>query len=385
MGNLTAADVNCPSSQISRSAQSAEQNTSKSRLAPTLFLYQLKGEMNVKVHLYKVSGYEEAIMSLRMSKGKHYSLEKAKEIQELVYVCTDQIGGRNSSVEYTIKLRSIDYSSNKKITGDYHTDMSEFERLLGLTFDNAMGKFNHHTLMKYIDISFFTEGLHRGAQDDLDAHAIAFNNRITRFSTRLAEIDEPKLSEWYRDKIIPFHDAHHIIFAQGVQHCASEFADHDEKELAHLISENEGGHFHEGTTMPEEIIIESHYRKEKLVFKYTAFGYVLENFADMSKKSGLYKDVVRGGMPIGMESDALWKSDMFNLRYVYHMRSKLTKANPELRDAMEMLADQIEETIPVFGPYFRKVLTDTGHWEHTNRTRTVTKEEYELLKKLREE
>lgn len=46
--------------------------------------------------------------------------------------------------------------------------------------NNAMGEFNHHTLMKYIDIAFFTDGLHRGAQDDLDSHAIAFNNRITR-------------------------------------------------------------------------------------------------------------------------------------------------------------------------------------------------------------
>lgn len=335
----------------------------------------------MKVHLYKVSGYEEAIMSLRMSKGKFYSPEKAKHVQELVRVCTNAMGRLSTEKEYGFEVDALRFTEglvgDSIVTGDYECDTREFKRLLGLTFDNAMGKFTHHTLMKYIDISFFTEGLHRGAQDDLDAHAIAFNNRITRFSTRLAEIEEPTLSEWYEDKLIPFHDAHHIILAQAMQQ--SPYQDAEGVELANMVSENEEGIFHEGTNMPEEIVLDSK------VYKYTPFGYVLEHFATMSKKSGLYKDVVRGGMPIGMKSDAIWKSDMFNLRYVYHMRSKLTKANPELRDAMELLADQIENTIPVFGPYFRKVFTDTGAWEHTNKTRTVTKEEYELLKKVKED
>ena len=70
-----------------------------------------------------------------------------------------------------------------------------------------MGEQDHHTLMKYIDVSFFTDDFHRGGQDDLDSHAIGFNNRITRFSTRLAEISEQNLSEWYRDKVIPFDQA----------------------------------------------------------------------------------------------------------------------------------------------------------------------------------
>jgi hypothetical protein len=290
--------------------------------------------------LYKVSGYEEAINSLRMSKGKFYSWDKARDIQELAYVVTDPQGFIISKVGYEAKLSTI-YENNHKVTGNYEADLKEFERLLGLTFNNAMGEFKHHTLMKYIDVSFFTEGLHRGAQDDLDAHAIAFNNRITRYSTRLAEIDQNLLSDWYKDKIIPFSETPFYV------------------------------------DMPNEIY------GENGKFIKTPFGWVIEKFAQVPAKNGLAKDVQRGGMLIGMASNAIWKTDLFNLRYVYKMRSKLTKANPELKAGMEQLADQIEEHIPVFGPYFRKELTDSGSWEHMNKVRTVTSEEYQLLKGLK--
>lgn len=300
--------------------------------------------------LYKVSGYEEAINSLRMSKGKFYSWKKAREIQQLAYAVTNEQGFLFEAREdYEAKLDSMyDWLSNEKLTGKFDVDVAEFKRLLQLTFNNAMGEFKHHTLMKYIDISFITEGLHRGAQDDLDAHAIGFNNRITRFSTRLAEIDENKISEWYQGKIIPFYEAL------------------ETEDLA-------------GVTLPEEILVGGD------VFKLTPFGYVLEKFAQVPAKNGLAKDVQRGGMLIGMESSALWKTDLFNLRYIYKMRSKLTKANPELKDGMEMLADQIEKYIPVFGPFFRKEFTDSGSWEHMNKVKTVTSEEYQQFKKWKKE
>lgn len=307
----------------------------------------------MKFHLYKISGYEECIMALRMSKGKAYSWEKAQEIQDLVYVCTNEQGFLASFPTYQAKLQSLRISEEKphnKITQDYNEDVSEFMRLLGLTRGNAMEEFTHHTLIKYIDISFFTEGLHRGAQDDLDAHAIAFNNRITRYSTRLAEIEDTKLSEWYDDKLIPLDVVNKM-----------------------MDSEN---------SLPESVYGDA-YGKKGGLYKYTPFGYMLDKFANMSHKSGLYKDVARGGMPLGMESNAIWKTDLFNLRYVYHMRSKLTKANPELKNGMEQLADQIEMYLPVFGPYFRKVFTDTKEWEHTGRVKTITKEEYELLQRAK--
>lgn len=313
----------------------------------------------MKFKLYKVSGYEEAINSLRMSKGKFYSWEKAQEVQQLVYVLTNQHGFLVDEWEYADKLKAAQLydafngfkNKNPKITGDYETDVNEFKRLLGLTFNNAMGEFKHHTLMKYIDISFFTVGLHRGAQDDLDSHAIGFNNRITRFSTRLAEIDENKLSEWYQDKIVPFD----VVLEQ--------IEDRQDR-----------------TILPDNLLLGT--KDGQQVFTRTPFGYVLEKYAQVPAKNGLAKDVQRGGMLIGMASNALWKTDLFNLRYIYKMRSKLTKTHPELKEGMEQLADQIEKCVPVFGEYFRKELTDSGTWEHMNKIKTISNDEWKEFKEF---
>lgn len=301
----------------------------------------------MQFQLYKVSGYEEAIMSLRMSKGKYFSLEKAKEIQELVWLVTNKQGFVCTKEEYDKKISLIDtgLTFNTKVVGVYEQDVAEFKRLLQLTFNNAMGEHKHHTLMKYIDISFFTVGLHRGAQDDLDAHAIAFNNRITRYSTRLAEIDGVELSEWYQDKVIPFGE---LDLRDGIDY-------------------------------PKV------YKQDGKEYLLTPFGYVLDKFAQVPAKNGLSKDVQRGLMPLGLASDALWKTDIFNLRYVYKMRSAKTKANPELKQGMEQLADQIEQHVPVFGEYFRKELTDSGVWEHTNLVRTISRQEFEEFKRWKKE
>lgn len=312
--------------------------------------------------LFKVSGYEEAIMSLRMSKGKFYSWEKAQEIQDLVYAVTDRHGFMELEGRYQRKLLAmgiavtrndeygVHYREHGKITGAYGKDVAEFKRLLGITMDNAMGAQTHHTLMKYIDISFITEGLHRGAQDDLDSHAIAFNNRITRYSTRLAEIDSVDLSEWYQDKVIPFG------------------------EVLNLAETHTGDH-----QLPRTV------KRDGETFVLTPFGYVLEKYAQVPAKNGLAKDVQRGLMPLGMASNGLWKIDLFNLRYVYHMRGKLTKTNPELKDGMEMLADQIEQHVPVFGEHFREVFTDSKQWEHTGRAKTITGEEFKLFQQLKKQ
>ncbi len=333
----------------------------------------------MQFQLYKVSGYEECIMAIRMSQGKFYSWEKAQQIQDLVYAMTNKQGFLATVYEYNCNLLSmgiakindyggIEYKGNfvtnhAKITGNYTTDRLEFQRLLTITMDSAMGKTDHHTLMKYIDISFFTDGLHRGAQDDLDAHAMGFNNRITRFSTRLAEISDSEVSEWYKDKVIPFGDTQAML---------------SEGKLTHRTGDGWATCSTGSWGLPDEIAVEED------VFKWTPFGYVLEKYADMSEKNGLYKDVLRGLIPLGHPGAALWKSDIFNLRYIYFRRSKLTKANPELKLGMEQLADQIQEKVPVFGKHFRHTFTDTGKWEHQNRTRVVTAEEYEIIQKHNE-
>lgn len=325
----------------------------------------------MRFRLFKVSGYEEAIMSLRMSKGKFYSFEKARDIQQLVYAVTDDQGFMVELREdYENNLESMGkryWTFNEKITGNYEEDVNEFKRLLGLTFNNSMRAQKHHTLMKYIDISFFTEGLHRGAQDDLDAHAIAFNNRITRFSTRLAEIDSVEISEWYKGKVIPFYKAIQMInnssheVNKGIT-CEEDKMPEFKINLPPFIQDEDGNNF-----------------------RLTPFGYIIETHAKVPAKNGLAKDVQRGLMPLGMPSNAIWKTDIFNLRYIYKMRSKLTKANPELKEGMEQIADQIENHIPVFGEYFRKEYTDSNKWEHTNKVKTITTDEYNEYKHLKKD
>lgn len=295
----------------------------------------------MRVHVIGISGYAEAINALRMSKGKFYSYEKLREIQQLVGLVTDEQGFLVDRTVYKRKYAAINdfFFYNNKVTGDYDNDVAEFERLLGLTKDNAMGKQKHQTLMEYLDISFITEGMHRGAQDDLDSHARSFNNRITRFSTRLAEIEEVKLSEWYKDKVIPYD--------------------------------------------PDILDIEPFIRVDGKIYNATPFGYVLEKHATVPAKNGLDKDVQRGLMPLGMASDAQWKIGASSLRYVYKMRSKFTKTNPELKLAMEMLADELENVFPVFGQHFRYELTDTGEWEHLSKVKTVSRADFELLKRVK--
>ena len=48
----------------------------------------------------------------------------------------------------------------------------------------------HITMLDFITLSVTVEGLHRAGQDDWDAHAYRFNNRIIRSSTRLADFGE---------------------------------------------------------------------------------------------------------------------------------------------------------------------------------------------------
>lgn len=190
---------------------------------------------------------------------------------------------------------------------------------------------------------------------DLDAHAMGFNNRITRFSTRLAEIAEPQLSDWYKDKVIPFNE---VL---------------DRSDIEFYLGDESYPY------MPPSV------RRDGNEYKLTPFGYILEKYATMPKNNGLYKDVQRGLIPLGQEGCALWKTDMFNLRYIYFRRSKLTKANPELKLGMEQLADQIEQCVPVFGEHFRMEYTDSGKWEHLNKTRKITSEEWEEYQKWKNE
>ena len=51
-------------------------------------------------------------------------------------------------------------------------------------------------MLDFVTISVTVEGIHRAGQDDWDAHAKRFDNRIIRSSTRLADFSEGEMSDY---------------------------------------------------------------------------------------------------------------------------------------------------------------------------------------------
>lgn len=244
----------------------------------------------MKFTLMKITGIDDALMSLKMSK-RNWTQELHHYTINQVHNCTDTAG--------------------KIITKDKVTDVTEYLNLrnsldllakwgAGVGNDNAYVGDGHETILRFIDITFITEGLHRGAQDDLDAHAVRFNNRIVRASTRLATFGSDEKSDWYKDKILTVEEALKITG----------------EELPEVITDNDG-----------------------TAWVYKSNGYVR---CDLTTN----KDVLRGNYPLSIPSTAIWKINFQDLRHVYMRRNAKTTAAPELQEGIEQLADQIEEWIP---------------------------------------
>lgn len=154
---------------------------------------------------------------------------------------------------------------------------------------------HHMTMLRFIDLSFTVYGLHRAGQDDVDAHACRMNNRIIRSSTRLADFKGGETSDWYKGKIVPTDVA-----------------------LAHL-----------GITTPDEI----EYEGETYVKGVN--GYILKG---MENK----KDVKRGLYMLSIPSDFIFRIQLTEFAHVYKERNEKGTANPEVKIAVESMADQLE-------------------------------------------
>lgn len=141
--------------------------------------------MNIKVN--SITGFEEAFVAMYISK-RSWTPELDKEIRDICDDVLDRCG-------------NISTNCNKD-------SIEKFNNWLGMLL--RMGR-KHITLLRYIDISIMTEGLHRAGQDDVDAHARRFDNRIIRSSTRLAEFSDDEMSDYYRGKIIPTDKALEIL------------------------------------------------------------------------------------------------------------------------------------------------------------------------------
>lgn len=155
---------------------------------------------------------------------------------------------------------------------------------------------HHMTMLRFIDLSFSVYGLHRAGQDDMDAHAMRMNNRIIRSSTRLADFKNGEMSEYYDGKIIPTDVA-----------------------LAYL-----------GITAPDEIEYEGN------TYVRAVNGYILKG---MEKK----KDVKRGLYMLSIPSNFIFRIQLTEFAHIYKERNEKGTANPEVKQAVEAMADQLED------------------------------------------
>lgn len=224
--------------------------------------------MNVTVN--SITGFEDAFVAMFMSK-RTWTPELDAEIRD---VC-DSILNKKGHIIQNCELEKLE----------------KFNKWLEILL--KMGR-KHITLLRYIDISIMTEGIHRAGQDDIDSHAKRFDNRIIRSSTRLAEFSDGEMSEYYRDKIITTDEA-----------------------LNYLNIE-----------IPENIEYKGH--------KYikSVNGYLKEEYKNN-------RDVKRGLYMLSIPSNFISKINLCEWGHVFKERNKDGGANPEVKEWAESVMRQI--------------------------------------------
>lgn len=236
----------------------------------------------MKVYLNEITGIADAFVSMTMSK-RTWSREKEKDIR---FMC-------NNVLHKNGYYPGDDMSPDRKNLDDNFVEYEKYMRTL------VKWGWQHITMLRFIDFSITVEGLHRAGQDDWDAHACRFHNRIIRSSTRLATFGN-EMSEWYQDKIIS------TDVALGMM----------------------------GMSVPESL--------EHNGVKYikTINGYIREDMKDD-------KDVKRGLYMLSIPSNFIFKINLTDWAHVYKERNKNGSANPEVKLCCEAIADQIESFQPM--------------------------------------
>lgn len=230
----------------------------------------------MKVYLNEISGLWQAIVSMYMSK-RSWTREKEREIMHIFEQCYDRRG-------FLYKLRL--------------GDTAEIA-LMGMMDKLFKWAPKHITMTRFLDFSFTVEGLHRGAQDDFDAHAKRLENRILRSSTRLAKFGGDEKSDWYKDKILTTDEA-----------------------LKYM-----------DTPVPPAFMLNGR------TYVKTVNGYVLEEYEND-------KDVLRGLYMLSIPSNFTFKVNCTEFAHILKERDKNGHAHPELKECVEEMLRLITEQIP---------------------------------------
>ena len=231
----------------------------------------------MKVYLNEITGIADALVSMYMSK-RTWSPELDKEIRNEWKLVNAAFGIVTAYTYENIKKR-----------------LSTFCKYA----------WRHTAMLDFITISVTVEGLHRAGQDDWDAHAKRYDNRIIRSSTRLADFREDEMSDFYKGKIIPTEMVLDLL----------------------------------GTVLPKQLT----YNGETYV--KTEGGYIREDMKDD-------RDVKRGLYRLCIPSNFIFKCNLAQWAHVYRMRNKTGTANPEVKEVAEAIQDAIEDQLPCFNREF---------------------------------
>lgn len=224
----------------------------------------------MKVTVNSITGFEDAFVAMYISK-RTWTPKLDKEIRN---TCNNVIN------EYGHLREKCTEENLEKFNGWLSTLLK-------------MGR-KHITVLRFIDISIMTEGLHRAGQDDVDAHARRFDNRIIRSSTRLATFSDDEMSNFYRDKVITTNKALTIL----------------------------------GIDIPDSF----EYKGSRYV--KSSNGYIKEEYEDN-------KDVKRGLYMLSIPSNFISKINLCEWGHVFQQRNKGGGANPEVKEWAEEVMKQI--------------------------------------------
>lgn len=229
----------------------------------------------MKITHFKMSGWDSAIRCMYMTKNT-YNEDLEKKLCEAEKICLHSSAGRPISKDDDELIRWYQGQKNTAI---------------------KMGAV-HYNVLKHVDFTCTVVGLHRGGQDDLDAHAERFDTRIIRMSTRDKNNTElTEISDYYKGKILTFGDL------------CKKF------------------------NLPEAVTFND------AIFIRTPLGYVREDCVDD-------KDVRRGHATLATASTFTFKCDIAEFCHVFRERCEDGNAHPELKELVEKIAKKINYLEP---------------------------------------
>jgi len=224
----------------------------------------------MKVTVNSITGLEDAFVSMFISK-RNWNVELDKEIRTTCRHVLDSQG-----------FIKDDCDPEK---------LKNFNKWLEMAL--RMGK-RHITILRFITISLMTEGIHRGAQDDIDSHVKRFENKIIRTSTRLATFSQNEFSDYYKEKVVTTEAALKKI----------------------------------GIDIPNSICIDGD------IYIKSVNGYIKEEYKDST-------DVKRGLYMLGIPSNFISQINLCEWGHVFKERNKDGSANPEVKEWTEEVMKQI--------------------------------------------